>query len=50
MINIDFSMCEKILKEINSTNEYRMMQINIKDNNKNSLIDQVEYSIFNHFG
>ena len=50
MINLDFSNCEKILKEINSSYEYRMLQINLEDNNKNSLIDQVEYAIFNQIG
>ena len=32
-VNIDFSECEKVLKENNPSSEYRMLQINI-DNNK----------------
>ena len=50
MINIDFTKCEKILKEINSTYDFRILQINIENNDPKSLIDQVAYTIFNQIG
>ena len=50
MINIDFSKCETILKGIYPSYEFRVLQVNIKDNAPKSLIEQVEYIIFNQNG
>ena len=45
-VNIDFSECEKVLKENNPSSEYRMLQINIDNNKENILVDQVEYKVY----
>ena len=45
-VNIDFSECEKKLKESNQEKEYRMLQMNIDNKEGNNLVDQVEYKIY----
>ena len=46
-VNIDFSGCEKILKEKYPEKQFRILQINMENNkNKNILVDQVEYKIY----
>mgnify|MGYP006873017867 CR=1 FL=1 len=49
-VNIDFSECEKLLKEIYPTKQFRILQINIENPNKNCLTDQVEYKIYDEDG
>ena len=49
-VNIDFSECDKILKEIYPEKEFRIMQINIENKNENCLTDQVEYKIYDQEG
>ena len=46
-INLDFSEFENILKQKYPNNKFKILQMNIKNNNKNCLIDQVEYKIYN---
>ena len=49
-VNIDFSECEKVLKEKYPEKEFRIMQINIENSNENCLTDQVEYKIYDEEG
>ena len=49
-VNIDFSECEKKLKEKNSSKAFRMMQVNMENKNENCLTDQVEYKIYDELG
>ena len=49
-VNIDFSECEKVLKEKYPEKEFRIMQINIENKNENCLTDQVEYKIYDQEG
>ena len=44
-INIDFSNCLNKLKQSNPDMEYRVVQINMKNNASQNLIDNVEYKI-----
>ena len=45
-VNIYFAECEKKLKENNPSSEFTIMQLNLKNNNTNCLVDQVEYKIY----
>jgi len=45
-INIDFSNCLNILKQINPDREYHIVQMNIKNNDYRNLIDNVEYKVY----
>ena len=45
-VNIYFSECEAILKEENPSKNYTILQINMKNNNKNCIVDQVEYKVY----
>ena len=49
-VNIDFTNCEKILKKFNPDFKFRIMQINLKNNNEDILTDQVEYKVYNQYG
>ena len=49
-VNIDFSECEKILKEKYPTKQFRILQINIENPNEKCLTDQVEYKIYDEEG
>ena len=45
-VNIHLSECENKLKENNPSKNFTLLQMNIKNNNKNCLVDQVEYKIY----
>ena len=46
-VNIDFSACEKILKEKYPEKQFRIFQIIIENNKiENHLVDQVEYKVY----
>ena len=47
-ININFSDCEKILNINYPNNNFTVAQINMKNNNKKYLVDQVQYKIYNN--
>ena len=47
---IDFSECEKILKEKYPNFSFRIVQINSKNSNPNCLNEEVEYLVYNQFG
>ena len=47
---IDFSECEKILKEKYPNFSFRILQINSKNSNPNCLNEDVEYMVYNQFG
>ena len=49
-VNIDFSKCEEVLKEKYPNKEFRIVQINIENKIENSLVDQVEYKIYDENG
>ena len=49
-VNIDFSECEKVLKEKYPTKQFRILQINIENPNEKCLTDQVEYKIYDEEG
>ena len=49
-VNIDFSECEKILKNKYPNFEYRILQINSNNKNPNCLNEDVEYRVYNQFG
>jgi len=49
-VNIDFTECEKKLKEKYPTKQFRILQINIENPNENCLTDQVEYKIYDEEG
>ena len=49
-VNIDFSECEKLLKEKYPNKKFRILQVNIENKNKNVIIDQVEYKIYDENG
>ena len=46
-VNIDFSECEKILKQENPSSDFIFLQINMENSNQNCLTDQVEYKVYN---
>jgi len=46
-VNIDFSECEKILKQENPSSDFIFLQINMENSNENCLTDQVEYKVYN---
>ncbi len=45
-VNIIFDECEKILKQNNPSADFTILQLNLKNNNTNCLVDQVEYKIY----
>ena len=45
-INIYLNECEEILKQKNPSSFYTIVQINLKNNHSNCLVDQVEYKIY----
>ena len=45
-VNIIFDECEKILKANNPSTDFTILQLNLKNNNTNCLVDQVEYKIY----
>ena len=47
---IDFTECEKILKQKYPSKQFRILQINMENNNEKCLTDQVEYKIFDELG
>ena len=49
-INIDFSNCIFKLEEIYPDYQFRLAQVIMENNNENSLIDQIEYAVYNQFG
>ena len=49
-VNIDFSECEKVLKEKYPQKEFRILQVNMENKKENILTDQVEYKIYDENG
>ena len=49
-MNIDFSECKKLLKEKYPTKEFRILQINMENENEKCLSDQVEYKVYDENG
>ena len=49
-VNIDFTECEKVLKEKYPNKQFRILQINMENKNENCLTDQVEYKIYDEVG
>ena len=49
-VNIDFSECEKELKEKFPSKQFRILQINMENNNEKCISDQVEYKIYDENG
>ena len=49
-VNIDFSKCEEILKEKFPGKEFRVLQMNMKNEAANNAVDQVEYKIYDQYG
>ena len=49
-VNIDFSECEKKLKDNYSDKKFRVLQVNMENKNENCLVDQVEYKIYDELG
>ena len=49
-VNIDFSECKKLLKEKYPTKEFRILQINMENENEKCLSDQVEYKVYDENG
>ena len=47
---IDFTECEKLLKQEYPLKQFRILQINMENKNDKCLIDQVEYKIFDELG
>ena len=47
-VHVDLSECEKILKQRDSSKNFSILQINKKNKNKRSLVDQVEYKIYDN--
>ena len=47
-VNINFSDCEKILKQNYPNNNFTVAQINMKNTNKKYIIDQVQYKIYDN--
>ena len=45
-VNINFDECEKKLKKNNPSSYFTMLQLNLKNNNTNCLVDQVEYKVY----
>ena len=48
-VNIDFSECEKVLKEKYPSFSFTILQINSKNSNPNCLNEDVEYVVYNQF-
>ena len=46
---IDFSECTKILKNKYPTQQFKIVQFNLENNNEKCLTNQVEYAIYNQF-
>ena len=49
-VNVNFSECEKKLKSLYPTKEFRIVQVNMANKNEHCLIDQVEYKIYDELG
>ena len=49
-VNIYFTECEQKLKQKYPEKKFRILQINMQNNNKNCLTDQVEYKIYDELG
>ena len=47
-VNVDLSECEKVLKQNNPSINFTLLQINLKNNHKNCLVDQVEYKVYDN--
>ena len=47
---IDFTECEKLLKQEYPLKQFRILQINMENKNDKCLVDQVEYKIFDELG
>ena len=47
-VNINFSDCEKILNKNYPNNNFTVAQINMKNNNKKYIVDQVQYKIYDN--
>jgi len=47
---INFSTCEKILKNKYPEQEFIFVQYNIDNHNEKSLTDKVEYEVYNSYG
>lgn len=47
---IDFTECEKILKQKYPAKQFRILQINMENHNDKCLTDKVEYKIFDELG
>jgi surface protein len=47
-VHVDLSECERILKQRDSSKNFSILQINLKNKNKRSLVDQVEYKIYDN--
>jgi hypothetical protein len=47
-VNINFSVCEKILKKNYPNKNFTVTQINMKNNNKKYIVDQVQYKIYDN--
>ena len=45
-VNIDFTNCYNKVKQSNPDEEYRVVQMNIKSNDANSLVDSVQYKVY----
>ena len=44
-VNIDFSECQKKLEETYPEKTFRILQINLANENEDILVDQVEYQV-----
>jgi len=49
-VHIDFSECEKLLKEKYPLKTFRILQINMENKNQKIITDQVEYKIYDENG
>ena len=49
-VNINFTECSNLLKKKYASDEFRMVQMNIKNSNEKCLTDDVEYKIYNQNG
>ena len=48
--NIDFSRCEKIIRNKYPDQDFKIIQFNIENHNENIYTDQVEYEVYNNLG
>ena len=49
-VRIDFTECEKLLKQQYPSKKFRILQINMENPNDKCLTDQVEYQIYDELG